>query len=274
MSGALQPSAGAPFRQPSPPSPPPPPPAPPRRARWRSVAARRLWIGLVGLGLLLAGGLLLLPWAPSLPGAFEDVALDASSQQASGDVVDVVPEARLVAGRRFDLVRYRFHQGATGDAHVSGESWVAHPAPAAFTAGAPIRVEFLRDRPEVSRAFGTTRAPAAPRATLLVTVMLLGVALVAFWLRGALRLKVALTDGDQVAPQVTEVRLLRWLYPVLVRVRYRYRSEDGTEHAARQWTTAKSPLARGLFAGEGAAAIYDLRRPSLSRLVTADDFSE
>lgn len=59
-----------------------------------------------------------------------------------------------------------------------------------------------------------------------------------------------------------------------VRVQYRFRDEQGRRHVATQWVGTRSDLGRHLleFQPPELPVVHDVDDPSLSRLVTAQDF--
>ncbi len=136
-------------------------------------------------------------------------------------------------------------------------------------------MEYLAGDPDVHRLAGTTRSMNTIWMPDLVGYLWLPCLIIlAWWLRGVLRLRYVLENGPEVVAEILQTRNLWYIKPSQLSVRYRFEDRYGEQRAGHHWVKRSS--AKGVLLRDGAAQmaiVYDEMRVTLSRLVVPQDFA-
>jgi hypothetical protein len=243
-------------------------PAAPRQVRWRPCLARNFGLGVAGAILLVTGLLLVVAMRADtgslLP--FDDLALDGGASRATARVL--ARERTSMHSPAGDLWRIRYEFTDQTGVRRGGASYT--PAPAVAD-GDDVEAEFLADDPDVHRLRGTLRAPFPTLAILFTTGTAIGLALLLVWLRGVLRTRILLREGELGEATVVAARRVRGLNPPTLRADYELQVPGGTL-AGRQFVRAASPLGALVCSAGRVPAVHDEDDPARHRLVHPSDF--
>lgn len=226
-------------------------------------------LGLLGGVLTLQGSILLAVMLATSHGGplLADYQLDSGGASTEGRVEAV----DAVGGQQQSIrIRYRFRIASSP---ITGESFTAPPS--RLTANSPCTVEFLAEDPAISRVQGTDALHFDPELWLVTQLLLVPGGLgFLFWLRGVMRMRVALREGTLVTAQVIENKLRKHLNPSQVRLSYRFRDAHEVETIHGHWVRASSEFGKWLTAEQPrhVEVIYDPDRPTVSRAIAPGDF--
>ncbi|MDP6929432.1 MAG: hypothetical protein QF412_07000 [Planctomycetota bacterium] len=240
-------------------------PSPPRPVRWRTVLGKRWVVGLVGAIALFTGGILLITFSTINGMPFADEALDQNSETGEARVIQIAP----IEGSDTIRITYRFR--TSDQREWDGQSLATSLR---FHEGLAYAVEYLPDDPAINRLAGTRRSSLSISGDLLLGLLLLpGLVLLGIWFRGALRLKLLLTEGSLAKADVTSAKLLHHVNPNQVSLRYRFTDRHGTQTEGGHWLLAFSALGKRLQAGQSTVTvIHDDARPDYNRAVGPEHF--
>ena len=136
-------------------------------------------------------------------------------------------------------------------------------------------MEYLAGNPDVHRLAGTTRSMNTIWMPDFVGYLWLPcLVILAWWLRGVLRLRYVLSNGSEAVAEILQIRKLWYVNPSQLSVRYRFEDRYGEKRAGHHWVRHSS--AKGVALRDGAtqmAVVYDEMRVTLSRLVVSSDFA-
>jgi len=254
------------------------PPAP-REVPFR-VAAQAWWP--LGLGVGITAGVLVVIVVVFLAiDGFRlpttDAALDRDAFVSDREVrVESIERSGFrVNSTHVHRVQYTF-TGADGT-RVSGHSY-QWPGPRELREGGTAAVELLPGDESVHRLRGTVHAMSTLwLPTLMGWALLPALFLLLLWFRRAWRTAVLLRQGEARPFEVESCAVVKGVNPPRLRVRYRFRAADGTQHEGGHWVPRNGALGRlldGAAAGsspEGACVVHDPIDPARNRLIAVAD---
>ncbi|MEE2887166.1 MAG: hypothetical protein VX951_07015 [Planctomycetota bacterium] len=221
-------------------------------------------ISLIALG----AGFLVMAFLTSHGGPlFGDTKLDSGASTTRGTVT--VAESH---GNKVTRLEFRFQP--PGGLERTGESFAAGSAN--IEPQQSIDVEYWADDPSINRISGTDAMHLEGELSILSnTFLIVGLLCSALWLRSAIKMRVTLRDGDCVEAQIVELKELLFINPSQLRVRYRFRDNEGHEFVHSHWLRHSCKFAKGLLADKPrtVSVIHDRIDPRISRAVTPGDFS-
>ncbi len=220
---------------------------------------------MVGAIALFTGGILLITFSTINGMPFADEALDQNSETGEARVIQIAP----IEGSDTIRITYRFR--TSDQREWDGQSLATSLR---FHEGLAYAVEYLPDDPAINRLAGTRRSSLSISGDLLLGLLLLpGLVLLGIWFRGALRLKLLLTEGSLAKADVTSAKLLHHVNPNQVSLRYRFTDRHGTQTEGGHWLLAFSALGKRLQAGQSTVTvIHDDARPDYNRAVGPEHF--
>lgn len=247
------------------------PPAP-RTPRWPPVLWARWPLAFVAfLGAVYGGVITLMfyyAWGGK-PG--DDDRLDESGRRTVGTITAVEPLQVRVDGQTMARVQYRFDFGPGQSSQGMQFAPNEH-----FAVGQTIDVEFLPERPELSRIYGTRHTHLPNLAVPLWRWFVLpGMASLLLWLLGVWRTRGLLRAGDIAVAELVAVHPVPIVLPSMLRVTYRFLDRHAHERRGRHWVRRRSVLGAKLGATPTpvtAPVVHDRAHPWRSRVVTVDDF--
>lgn len=256
------------------------PPAP-RRIRLRPLLAHRWPLLAIGGALVVLGALL--AWAMFLQsgGKFAmGPSLDAGPTLAvPGQVREVLPP-RTFDGSEWEDVRYEFlwplPQQPEG-VRMAGGCFVAAGS---VQVGSAVVVQALQRDPNCNRLVGgilhTDREWLHARFWAR-TMVLPGALLLLGWLAGAFQLRRVLVHGDVSVGTVHQVRPVRFVLPLMLRVDFTFRDHRARIRHHRHWVRAHGALGvrfakvrNGAY--EPLPVLFDRQVPQWNRILIVDDF--
>lgn len=247
-------------------------PTAPRTPRWRAAFRHRWLIGVLS-GAVFATGLLVVGILASTGidlASLDDDVLDAESRVTTGEVRHVEASGIHHGRVAYDRIDFRYR----ADDGTSREGVSFATAREDYRTGQTVDVEFAPGTPEVARVRGTRRNPIPMSTRLLIggfTLVPLGVLL--WWLRGAMRTRLLLTEGRLVLARIESAATVFGVNPEQIRVTISYADDTGREHRATQWIGRRSPPGERIAGGAGTVpAIHALEAPARVRIVHPADF--
>ncbi len=247
-------------------------PEPPRLVRWSTCLRRRWILGLLGGILALIGILLpLIFWGISLGGLpFHDLALDSSSEKATGEITAVDTTSARSSGHAVLRLHYQF-QSSDGQQH-QGQSLDARGEQLAV--GDACEVEHLPGKPDVNRVVGTKRSLMGSWGTSFIGLCFLpGLVLIGLWFRGAWRLRLILRHGRQTSAEILEFQRVGGVNPPPIRVDFQFQDGEGKTQQSRHWVGLRSELGQAIANGQRQCLlVHDEVEPEWCRLVQPEDF--
>lgn len=225
-------------------------------------------MGLLGVLLAFDAVLVAVVLAFAVPGVtpLKDWALDLGAALGRAEVRNVSPVQLPWSRSELARVEYEFRPAQGGS--VLGASYGDRGQ---FRAGVTYAVEYLSERPQVNRLQGSRAVLYAHWYTLLFSLLFVpGLLLTVVWLRGAVRLRIALREGRLVAARIAEVRSQPG--GPLARVHFTFAAADGREVRGTQHVALRGALGRLLSGARELPLIHDPNDPRVHRLVTPADF--
>jgi len=257
------------------------PPAP-RRVRFKSLIAHRWPLLAVG-GILVVLGLLI-AWLMFLQsgGKMSDSArLDRDPKGVVDDHIKSVRHAGTWEGKQWDEVHYDFTYKVPETALETKLSGRCFVEAGTYKVGASVQIEYLVDKPDVSRVHGGTLAQHRDwlwARFWIGTMAMPGVLLLLGWLAGLLQLRRVLVHGDVSVGRVTKVANVRFVLPEMLRVTYEFRDHHAVVRTNSHWVRLHGQLGtrlvRQMHTGwlEPMPVLHDRRTPQWNRMLLPRDF--